>query len=66
MRSDSSSSVTMATFGKLFSCSVDGAVGRGEMVSKKPRPLPAGSFGFELCSEVSAHNLPTPRPLGCW
>jgi len=28
--------------------------GRGEMVTKKPRPLPAGSLGFVLCLSKSA------------
>ena len=35
--------------------------GRGETVTKKPRPLPAGSIGFELCVSISARDLPAPR-----
>jgi hypothetical protein len=36
------------------------------VVAKKPRPMPAGLFGFELGRWISVNNLRTPRRAEWW
>src|SRR5258708_626367 len=44
----------------------DDPVGRGETVTKKPRPAPGGVPGVRALRLISAHDLQASRPAGWW